>query len=103
MPCPSFEASFSLSTGPGIAPEKDGYYVIKHGEELTLTFENLTTDQNLYLAIFTFTEFWQVRNLVSEKGEDACMPVLPRGHEESDGREELSLMLEVPEELREKG
>ncbi len=99
MPSPSFEDSFELSTDA--SPDKDGFYVIKHEKELMLTFEN-RTDHPLYLAIFTFSEFWEVRNLLSDSGEDACLAVLPKGDGES-GKEELPLVISLPDELRDKG
>jgi hypothetical protein len=60
--------------------------------------ENLT-DHPLYLTLFILTEFWEVHNLVSERGEDICLLVLPRVGRET-GKLELPLAMSVPEELQ---
>ncbi|UPK97323.1 hypothetical protein LCI18_008258 [Fusarium solani-melongenae] len=91
----SLERSFSLSTTN--TPGPDGYYLVKHGKELLITFVNLT-HHPLYLGIFLFTQLWEVRNLVSEKGEDAYLTVLPRTAIEI-GKIELPLTMTVPDEL----
>ncbi|KAI8721517.1 hypothetical protein NCS52_00293200 [Fusarium sp. LHS14.1] len=72
---PSLERSFSLSTAD--TPGPDGHYLVEHGKTFLITFEN-PSRRPLYLGIFLFTQLWEVRNLVSEKGEDAYLTVLPR-------------------------
>ncbi|EEU38896.1 uncharacterized protein NECHADRAFT_55675 [Fusarium vanettenii 77-13-4] len=66
-----------------------------------ITFEN-PSRRLLYLGIFLFTQLWEVRNLVSEKGEDAYLTVLPRTPTEI-GKMELPLAMTVPGELRNRG
>jgi hypothetical protein len=99
LPNPSFESSFRLSTDHESG--KDGSYAIKHGNKLKLTFQNLT-NRPLYLAVFIFNEFWEVRNLVSESGEDTCLPVFPKCGDET-GEQELPLVMSVPDELQQRG
>ncbi|KAH8811037.1 hypothetical protein F5884DRAFT_670765 [Xylogone sp. PMI_703] len=77
---------------------EDGFFTVEHGEELVLVLENLT-DHALYLTLFIFTEFWEVRNLVSEGGEDTYLLLLPKGNRET-GKLELPLKMSVPEELQ---
>ncbi|PMD62222.1 uncharacterized protein K444DRAFT_641659 [Hyaloscypha bicolor E] len=67
-------------------------------QDLVLVLENLT-DHPLYLTLFILTEFWEVHNLVSERGEDICLLVLPRVGRET-GKLELPLAMSVPEELQ---
>jgi hypothetical protein len=99
LPNPSFESSFRLSTDH--RPGKDGFYAVEHEKELVLLFENLT-DHPLYLAVFIFTEFWEVRNLVSERGEDTCLPVFPKSGKET-GTQKLPLAMSVPDDLQQRG
>lgn len=99
LPSPEFESSFLLRTEA--KPAKDGYYCVSDNKDLTLLFEN-RTDHPLYLSIFIFTAQWEVRNLASEKGEDACLTVSPKGVME-DGKFELPLTMWIPPELRTKG
>lgn len=93
---PSLERAFSLSTAD--TPGPDGYYLVEHGKELLITFVNLTRHP-LFLGIFLFTQLWEVRSLVSERGEDAYLTVLPRTPTEI-GKMELPLTMTVPDELR---
>jgi hypothetical protein len=99
LPSPSFEKSFQLTTAQ--EPNKDGFHNVEHESELALMFQNLS-DHPLYLAIFIITEFWEVRNMVSERGEDTCLPVFPKSGEES-GMQELPLAMSIPQELQQKG
>jgi hypothetical protein len=99
FPSPSFENSFRLSTEAN--PAEDGHYNVKHQEKLTLLFENLA-EHPLYLAIFIFTQLWEVRNLASESGEDTYLPVEPRGGRNV-GSLELPLTMWVPKELQDEG
>lgn len=64
-------------------------------------FENLA-EYPLYLAIFIFTQLWEVRNLASESGEDTYLPVEPRDGRNG-GRLELPLTMWVPKELQDEG
>jgi hypothetical protein len=99
LPNRSFESSFRLSTLHKSG--NDGFYAVEHEKELVLVLENLT-DHPLYLALFLFTEFWEVRNLVSEMGEDTCLLVLPKSGRET-GKLELPIAMSVPEELQKRG
>jgi hypothetical protein len=99
LPSQLFENSFRLSTLH--KPAEDGFFAVEHEKELVLVLENLT-DHPLYLTLFIFTEFWEVRNLVSERGEDTCLLVLPKGGRET-GKLELPLAMSVPEELQRRG
>lgn len=99
LPSQSFESSFRLSTVH--TSGEDGFYAVEHGKELVLVFENLT-NHPLYLTLFIFTEFWEVRNLVSERGEDTCLLVLPKSDRET-GKLELPLAMSVPDELQKRG
>jgi hypothetical protein len=99
LPSQFFENSFRLSTLH--KPAEDGFFAVEHENELVLVLENLT-DHPLYLTLFIFTEFWEVRNLVSERGEDTCLLVLPKGGRET-GKLELPLAMSVPEELQKRG
>ncbi|KAL2670137.1 hypothetical protein Neosp_015018 [[Neocosmospora] mangrovei] len=96
---PSLERSFSLSTAD--TPGPDGHYSVEHGKTFLITFEN-SSRRPLYLGIFLFSQMWEVRNLVSEKGEDAYLTILPRTPTET-GRMELPLAMTVPEDLRNGG
>jgi len=99
LPSQLFENSFRLSTLH--KPAEDGFFAVEHEKELVLVLENLT-DHPLYLTLFIFTEFWEVRNLVSERGEDTCLLVLPKDGRET-GKLELPLAMSVPEELQKRG
>ncbi|KAJ3566223.1 hypothetical protein NPX13_g7217 [Xylaria arbuscula] len=99
LTCPSFESSFSLRAM--VNSEKDGYYVVRHNDDFLLTLENLA-DRAVYIGVFILTNLWQVRNLGSESGEDACFVVLPKGGTES-GYLELPVTMTVPGISRQAG
>ncbi|KAF5019102.1 hypothetical protein F66182_8898 [Fusarium sp. NRRL 66182] len=90
---PRLEKSFSLNTIE--VPGADGYLCVKNEETLVLTFTNIA-DRPLYLGIFLFTQFWEIRNLLSEKGEDAYLVVPPKASNET-GIIELPLKMTVPD------
>jgi hypothetical protein len=96
---PEFERAFILSTEA--EPAEDGCYYINHNQDLALLFEN-QADYPLYLSIFILTEQWEVRNLVSEKGEDTSLVVCPKGESES-GRLPLPVTMWIPPELSANG
>jgi hypothetical protein len=99
MPSLSFESSFNLSCDHD--PGGDGFYRVKDGQSITLKFENLTGGPK-YLAIFVFTQAWEIRNLVSEAGEDACLQITSKGSVET-GPFELPLTMSVSRDLQTRG
>jgi hypothetical protein len=77
----TFNKSFKLYCND--APGEDGFYEVEHGGSITLKFENLSS-RTLYLAVFMFTQLWDITNLVSEKGEDTCLPIFPKEDTETE-------------------
>ncbi|RKL48524.1 hypothetical protein BFJ72_g1423 [Fusarium proliferatum] len=75
-------------------PGPDGCFHIKHGQTLSITMQNLS-NRPLYLGVYLFTELWEIRNLMSESGEDAYLTIKPKGYKES-GTQELPFIMTVP-------
>lgn len=98
-PSPSFESSFNLSCDHD--PGEDGFYRVEDGQRIKWKFENLTSSPK-YLAFFIFTQTWEVRNLVSEVGGDACLQITPRGGVETEPYE-VPVAMSVPHYLQTKG
>nr|ANF07008.1 hypothetical protein FVEG_03181 [Fusarium verticillioides] len=88
----ALEKSFSLQYSE--RPSPDGCFDIKHGQTLTITMKNLSS-RPLHLGVYLFTEFWEIRNLMSESGEDAHVTIKPKGHKDS-GTQELPFTMTVP-------
>ncbi|KAF5633396.1 hypothetical protein F52700_6088 [Fusarium sp. NRRL 52700] len=88
----ALEKSFSLQYSQ--CPSADGCFHIKHGQTLSITMENISS-RPLYLGVYLFTEFWEIRNLMSESGEDAYLTIKPKCHNES-GTQELPFTMTVP-------
>ncbi|KAF5566333.1 hypothetical protein FNAPI_1193 [Fusarium napiforme] len=95
----ALERSFSLQCSE--RPSPGGSFHIKHGQTLSIIMKNLS-NRTLYLGVYLFTEFWEIRNLMSESGEDAYLTIKPKGHKES-GTQELPFTMTVPERASDQG
>ncbi|SCO78128.1 uncharacterized protein FRV6_02341 [Fusarium oxysporum] len=93
------EKSFSIQASE--RPSADGCFRIKHGQTLSITMTNLS-NRTLYLGVYLFTEFWEIRNLMSESGEDAYLTIKPKGHKEP-GTQELPFTMTVPNMASDQG
>lgn len=93
MPSQVFERSYKIHCNR--EPGEDGYYRVQDQKDLILTFDNLT-DSPMYIAVFMFTELWEVQNLTAECGDHCCM-------EMKMGQNKLELEMSVPPELQAKG
>ncbi|KAF5637319.1 uncharacterized protein FTJAE_5734 [Fusarium tjaetaba] len=95
----ALERSFSLHYSE--RPSPDGSFHIKHEQTLSIIMKNLS-NRTLYLGVYLFTEFWEIRNLMSESGEDAYLTIKPKGHKES-GTQELPFTMTVPKRASDQG
>ena len=93
MPSQSFESSYKIHCDQG--PGEDGYYRVQDGKHLTLKFNNSTGGPK-YLAIFSFTPFWEVHNLTAEFGDPCCLRI-------ETGEYKLPLKMSVPTDLQAEG
>ncbi|PMD64730.1 uncharacterized protein K444DRAFT_640542 [Hyaloscypha bicolor E] len=99
-----------ISLGPDVPDRNElihasssyNFLVLSGNTEASDMGNSNLAEHPLYLAIFIFTQLWEVRNLASESGEDTYLPVEPR-----DGRNvgslELPLTMWVPKELQDEG
>ncbi|KAK4457495.1 caspase domain-containing protein [Cladorrhinum samala] len=99
MPNLSFRSSFDLDSIDRAGAS--GVFDVRHGDTWGFRIENRGA-RPLYLAIFNFTPTWRIANLVSEAGGGDAVVVQPKG-EEGSGKEEISLTMQVPELLQNKG
>ncbi|KAI2616351.1 caspase domain-containing protein [Hypoxylon sp. NC1633] len=91
LPDLSFQNSFSLQ--PYSDPKASGAFQVEDGGKWGFTIKNTTKDP-LYIALFNFTQPWEISNMVSSTGGDSYLVVPPQ---QDIGKREVRLVMKAPD------